>query len=89
MLFLFILFFDIIKIDRHVVAQIITPTGFKLLSGIAQFAHHMDMVVVFEGVETEEEKNSAIMAGCDIIQGFYYSRVLPLEEAQVFYEQQK
>ena len=35
-----------------------------------------------EGVETKEQLDIALAAGCDFIQGFYFSRVLPKREAE-------
>lgn len=38
--------------------------------------------VLSEGVETKEQLDIALAAGCDFIQGFYFSRVLPKREAE-------
>ena len=35
-----------------------------------------------EGIETEEEKELMEELGCDFIQGFYFSRVLPPDAAE-------
>lgn len=76
---------DIIKIDRHIVAKSTTKRGNTLLQGITRLAHDLDMQVLCEGVETEHERLNARLAGCDYIQGYYYCRVLPPEEAYKFY----
>ena len=42
----------------------------------------MDMQVLCEGVETREQLETVLEQGCDLIQGFYYARPLPLREAE-------
>ena len=76
---------DIIKIDRHVLLKSTTPRGNALLQGLTKLGHDLGMKVLCEGVESETEKQRVCDAGCDYIQGFYYSRVLPKDEADVFY----
>jgi len=76
---------DIIKIDRHVLLKSTTPRGNALLQGLTKLGHDLGMKVLCEGVESETEKQRVCEAGCDYIQGFYYSRVLPRDEADLFY----
>ena len=76
---------DMIKIDRHIMLKSTTPRGNALLQELTKLGHDLDMKVLCEGVETETEKRRVWEAGCDYIQGFYYSRVLPGEEADLFY----
>ena len=44
----------------------------------------MGIRALSEGVETKEQLDIALAAGCDFIQGFYFSRVLPGREAESF-----
>lgn len=71
---------DFVKIDRHLVAEGTTHRGQKLLNGIISLAHSMDAKVICEGVTTEADAKMIQNTECDMIQGFYYSRVLPLDE---------
>ena len=80
---------DIIKIDRHVLLKSTTPRGNALLQGLTKLGHDLGMKVLCEGVEGEKEKQRVCEAGCDYIQGFYYSRVLPKDEADLFYMRKK
>lgn len=77
---------DIIKVDRNIVAKSITERGHSLLAGIVHLARDMGMEVLCEGVETAEENEAVINAGCDYIQGYYYSKALPHEQAVEFYK---
>ena len=76
---------DIIKIDRHILLKSTTPKGNALLQGLTTLGHDLGMKVLCEGVESETEKHRVCEAGCDYMQGFYYSRVLPRDEADLFY----
>lgn len=76
---------DIIKIDRHILLKSTTIRGNALLQGLTKLGHDLGAKVLCEGVESETEKQRVCKAGCDYIQGFYYSRVLPKDEANLFY----
>ena len=56
--------------------------GRRLVAGLCRLAHSMDMQVLCEGVETREQLETVLEQGCDLIQGFYYARPLPLREAE-------
>ena len=76
---------DILKIDRHILLKSTTPRGNSLLQGLTKLGHDLGMKVLCEGVESESEKRRICEAGCDYLQGFYYSHVLPKDEADLFY----
>ncbi|MDO4481926.1 MAG: EAL domain-containing protein [Bacillota bacterium] len=75
---------DIIKIDRDIIKKSASVKGRILLSGISDIAHKMGIKVIHEGIENAEELKLAHEGDCDYIQGFYYSKMLPLEEAEAF-----
>lgn len=54
-----------------------------ILEQIAQLAGKMNITTVAEGVETREDEEIILQAGCDYGQGYYYSRPI---DAQVFTE---
>lgn len=56
----------------------------KLLSTIIDLGKFMGMSVVQEGVETKEMFDKVISMGCDVIQGYYYAKAIPLEEFKIF-----
>ena len=72
---------DIIKIDRSLTRQILT--NFKqhtLLKSIVDMASINGLMVVAEGVETEEEQQVIAASGVQYIQGYYYARPMQEEE---------
>ena len=73
---------DGVKIDRSILLDAEEERGRALLAGLVQLAHSMGIRALSEGVETKEQLDIALAAGCDFIQGFYFSRVLPKREAE-------
>ena len=56
----------------------------KLVELVLNIAKTLDASVVAEGVETEEEYKMLKDAGCDIIQGYYFSKPIPPSEMSRF-----
>lgn len=70
-----------LKIDKSFIANIThTATSAKLVGVIIDLAHAFDMEVVAEGVEGEGQLMYLKRLGCDIAQGYYYARPMPVEE---------
>ena len=73
--------FNTLKIDREFIADIATDeSDRKLVSAAIAMAHGLDLVVVAEGVETEEQCQFLIENGCDILQGWLFSKAIPEEQ---------
>ena len=51
-------------------------------SGFLAMARGLGMPVIAEGVETIEQLEWLRRAGCDMVQGYYYSRPVPAEEIE-------
>lgn len=75
---------EVLKIDRNFIKEIGNQNEGKkdrvILSSIINMAKAMDMQVLAEGVETTEQKQFLKEANCDMIQGFLYSKPLPVDE---------
>lgn len=52
-----------------------------VVDAIIQMGHRLNMKVIAEGVEQREQVELLRNMGCDMIQGYYYSKPLPLIEA--------
>ncbi len=71
-----------LKIDRSFINDMTKgPEGAALVQGIINLAHSLKLSVVAEGVETHQHLDFLIAHGCKIIQGYYYAKPLPAEEA--------
>lgn len=75
---------DGVKIDRSIVIESALPRAHALLEGMIRLSHDMGIRVLCEGVENKATCDAVLAAGCDFIQGFYFSRVLPGREAESF-----
>lgn len=71
---------DVLKIDRSFICDIKTDSDDALIARtIIGLAHNMDMKVIAEGVETEAQLAFLLRNQCDEMQGYLYSRPLPVE----------
>lgn len=57
-----------------------SETDLRLVKLILDIAEYLDLIVVAEGVETEGQLRLLRDAGCDLVQGYYFSRPVPAEE---------
>lgn len=78
---------DIVKIDRDILLKTDRTKGKDLFVGIIALAHSLNLKVVCEGVETEEQNALVSGSDCDLIQGWYYSQVMPEREGEAFVKQ--
>ena len=56
----------------------------RLLEIIIRLAHSYGLHTIAEGVETAEQMLALKAMGCEIVQGYYFSRPLPAEEFETF-----
>ncbi len=69
---------DVIKIDRHFFSNNRYKTRSKtVIENVMQMAKRLDIHTVAEGVESEEHIAFLREMGCDIVQGYYYSKPIP------------
>ncbi|WP_241622663.1 putative bifunctional diguanylate cyclase/phosphodiesterase [Rosenbergiella australiborealis] len=70
-----------LKIDRAFINSIgHKETDPRLLSMIIELAKNMNLNIVAEGVESEEQQRHLVGLGCNIHQGYYFSRPVPPSE---------
>lgn len=65
---------SIVKIDKSITQNAVTDTGFIILKNIIQTSKDIGFKTLCEGIETKEQEEAVIKAGCDLLQGFYYYR---------------
>ncbi|WP_396129005.1 EAL domain-containing protein [Exiguobacterium mexicanum] len=76
---------DGIKIDRSFISQLDKDNGLKeyeIVKLIVSLAKKLNLEVTAEGVETEAQYRVMEQLGCDEIQGYFFSRPLPLTDLQ-------
>jgi len=81
MLYLKDLPIDELKIDRSFVARMTEETQQRVLTqSVIDLGHNLGLSVVAEGVEDAAVCQALRASGCDIAQGYLYSRPVPAEE---------
>ena len=76
----------ILKIDKSLLSGNCENTKERIvLESIFDFAHRLKLTTVAEGVETKEQLGFLRTCGCELIQGYYFSKPLPEEKfAELF-----
>ena len=54
--------------------------GIGILEGVLNMAKTLALPTIVEGVETEEQSEMLRKQGCDMAQGYYYYRPMPVDE---------
>ena len=76
---------DALKIDMSFVRQAFSNgKNTKLIEIIIDIAGYLEVPVIAEGVETEEQYLTLKELGCDIVQGYYFSKPVPAGEFEKF-----
>lgn len=79
---------DILKLDMGFMGAIgKSGRAANLLTSVVRMAKWLDIDVLAEGVESREQLDFLKSIACDKIQGFYYSRPLPVNEYEILLEQ--
>ena len=64
-----------IKLDRGFVSKLgPQSSSHAIVEAIVSMAHKLDLQVVAEGVETVEQRDQLLRYGCDVLQGYWFSR---------------
>ena len=72
---------DALKLDMKFIRNICeNKKDSRLVEIMIQIARLLEVPVIAEGVETKEQMELLKSIGCDIIQGYYFSKPLPPEE---------
>lgn len=64
---------EIVKLDMGLIRGVDKdPLKRKLIASMASLCRDLGILVVAEGVETEEERDAVVAAGCDLLQGYLF-----------------
>ena len=77
---------SIVKIDKEITQGATSQTGFLILKNIIRTAHDLGFKTLCEGIETEEHKKLVVDAGCDLLQGYYFYRPMPVKQFETLFE---
>ena len=77
---------SMLKIDRSFVGGVEDDAGTAVLtSSIVQLARNLGLEPLAEGIETEEQRRFLLAHGCELGQGFHFSRPVPAGEIEALY----
>jgi EAL domain-containing protein (putative c-di-GMP-specific phosphodiesterase class I) len=72
---------DKIKIDRHFTSTLLQDdVDASICRSIVVLARSLNLEVVAEGVETEKQRRWLLSEGCTSMQGWLFSRAVPLDQ---------
>ena len=81
---------DALKLDMQFIRNAFNQRkDTRMLEVIIDIADYLSVPVIAEGVETEEQLNALKAMGCDLVQGYYFSRPVPAEEYERFVIERK
>jgi diguanylate cyclase (GGDEF)-like protein len=79
---------SIIKIDQRFIQNVlINKNDLEIVNATISLAKALRYQTVAEGVETKEQYEYLVDAGCDIIQGHYFAKAMSIEELTTTIEQ--
>lgn len=77
-----------LKVDRSFISQICEEAeSSEIVKSIILLSRTLKLEVIAEGIETTEQHEMLCQFGCDLGQGYYYSKPLNLEDAEDFLEE--
>ena len=78
--------FDVVKMDRSLLTGITCDEQAAVFyHSIVTVLQNMGYTIVAEGAETEEEVSLLREWGVDMVQGYYFSKPIPVEEFEQKY----
>lgn len=75
---------DVIKLDMSLIQKDKPGTERNVLDFCTQLTKMMKLESVAEGVETQEQLDRIKQVGCDYIQGYFFSKPLPIVEFEKY-----
>lgn len=74
--------YDVLKVDREFVMGLPDDKpSLGIVKALTEFSNSLEKKVIAEGVETSEQADLLAGLGCDCLQGYYFSKPVPVEEA--------
>lgn len=75
---------DIIKLDRQFLIEDEAGSSPEFIKYLINMIKHLGYQIIAEGVETREQAEMLKSANCDMVQGYYYARPMPMDEFRAF-----
>lgn len=75
---------DVMKLDMSMIRKATELDDYRIIESTIKLAQMLGLKTVVEGVETADEARRVTEMGCDMIQGFYYSKPLNREDFETY-----
>jgi EAL domain-containing protein (putative c-di-GMP-specific phosphodiesterase class I) len=75
---------DVIKLDKSLVDTYLVDGKDAFINDVIRLVHDLDKEMIIEGVEEQWQYDKLREFGADTIQGYFFSKPLPADEAIVF-----
>ncbi len=73
--------FDIVKLDGSLVKEVLTnKRSSEIIISIVNLSKNLNFDIIVEYVENLNQRDKLYELGCEIYQGYYYSKAIPFEE---------
>jgi EAL domain-containing protein (putative c-di-GMP-specific phosphodiesterase class I) len=72
--------FDDVKIDRALIKDLLLADCAAIVRAVIALSETLGFNTIAEGVETRDELDMVVRAGCNKVQGYYFSRPVPAAE---------
>ncbi|HEU5401751.1 MAG TPA: bifunctional diguanylate cyclase/phosphodiesterase, partial [Terriglobales bacterium] len=74
---------DTLKIDKSFIDKVTEPAGTRpIVEAVVSLSKSLSLTTIAEGVETSEQCAILNHLGCDIIQGFFFFKPLPVDSVE-------
>ncbi|MDT4987471.1 MAG: diguanylate cyclase, partial [Micromonosporaceae bacterium] len=68
-----------LKVDRSFVSSMASPAAAAVVRSTIDLGRSLDLIVVAEGVESEDQRRQLWSLGCAAAQGYLFARAMPLD----------
>jgi len=75
---------DRLKLDKSFAATADFEENIALLRAAVSLAHHLNLEVIAEGIETDLQESIALESGCDALQGYRYAAPMTASHLDLF-----
>ena len=74
-----------IKLDKSINDKFLSLEDSTVMDSLIRLAHSLKLEIVAEGIEEWDKFRRLQKGGCDYIQGYLFSKPIPVEEVEALY----
>ena len=71
---------DVLKLDMRFLSDEKNDKSSTIIKHIINLSNELDITTLTEGVETEEQFKQLVEMGCELFQGYYFAKPMPVDE---------